>query len=293
MSSLLLSLFAADDYRAQLTLLRTLLLHSTTFPNSSPSPFNNFFTQNKDLTSLHLNRVYHALPPPDGFPALRRLSLSFGLPEKLDWSLLQPRNLPLVNTLILDPVDWSFVQDPCFRSSFIALVPQLQALLLSGSDQGDPPVDYIDLLNGATELKHLYLATKTSTAFESLSSLPSTLETLRLSRTAATASILLASLQTETLPAAFESLQQLTIPNYGPGWEEDFAREEVALIRSWCEKREVRFVEEGKDKVACEDWNPLPVERKELFVDAREEEENEEEVAVVVEQEEEERGRRM
>ncbi|ORY83590.1 hypothetical protein BCR35DRAFT_303479, partial [Leucosporidium creatinivorum] len=192
-----------------------------------------------ELETLHLTRVYNFLPPPHGFPLLRRLSLSFGLDKGIDWALLHPRNIPNLSHLILEPADWTFAQDPCFLSAFARIAPHLQALCLAGADQGG--VDFGQLLRKAINLQHLYIHTTSDTLVNDLPSLPSALESLRISSTSASPETLATLLTREKeVPHSLATLKRLTVPNSTiNGW--DFPTKKSAearkVIAQWCVKR--------------------------------------------------------
>lgn len=201
---------------------------------------------------------------------MERLSLAFGLTKGINWSLLAPRNLPSVNTLTLEPLDWAFAQDARFLSAFASIAPQLDALALAGSDQGE--VDFSRLLAKATKLKHLYIHTTTPRLLEALVSAGEPeLDTLRIASGAATpeqvaALLVIPVVESEqanvSIPRVSESLaklRRLTLPisSYN-GWDLETAEAQVAVrqITALCAARgiELEFVKKGT--AALEDWQP-------------------------------------
>ena len=208
--------------------------------------------------------MYNFLPPPQGFPQLRRLSLAFGLDKGIDWALFQPRFLLRISSLTLEPADWTFAQDPCFLSAFAGVAPRLETLCLAGADEG--AVDFSLLLRKAVNLKHLYAHTTSSNLVEAIPSLPSALETLRISSSSASpvtlATMLLAS---KDVPQSLASLKRLSLPRSAlNGWE--FSTKESVearkMIEQWCTARGVELVYQAKQGMQLEDWQPEEIEVK-------------------------------
>ena len=186
------------------------------------------------------------------------MSISFGLNDGIDWTVLSVHKLPSLDTLVLDPWDWTFSQSEPFQSAFAALSPQLDALALGGSDSGQ--VDFSVLLRKAENLRHLYVHTSSPRLAEAISTLPCSLETLRFASTALTpeqlAALLIAEKET---PSSLRGLRRMTLPkSMTNGWDlaTDSSRAAIAVIDKWCQtnKVELEFVEKGK--TALEDWQP-------------------------------------
>jgi hypothetical protein len=215
-------------------------------------------------------RVYNYVNPASGFPQLERLSLAFGLTNGINWSLLAPRNLPLVHTLTLEPLDWAFAQDDRFLLAFASIAPQLEALALAGSDQGE--VDFARLLAKATKLKHLYIHTTTPKLLEALVSAGEpVLDTLRIASGSATPEQVAALIMPQVsegqqdekavprVPESLAKLRRLTLPvSAYNGWDLETSETQAAVrqIRALCVARgiELEFVKKGKH--ALEDWQP-------------------------------------
>ncbi|KAK4051705.1 hypothetical protein OIO90_004655 [Microbotryomycetes sp. JL221] len=217
------------------------------------------------IETLHLTRVYNSLPPPDGFPQVQRLSVTFGLNDGIDWSFLSTHKLPKLSTLVLDPYDWTFSQAEGFQTAFAAASPQLQALALGGSDNGQ--VDWIGLLRKADNLKHLYIHTAASTNLVmAVPNLPSHLETLRIASVCATpeqVATMLGAQQLEGQPAStptpLENLRLLTLPCASTnGWDlgTEKSRKAIEAIETWCHKKNIKLEYVPRGKAALEDWTP-------------------------------------
>ncbi|KAK4050980.1 hypothetical protein OIV83_003109 [Microbotryomycetes sp. JL201] len=223
-----------------------------------------------NIETLHLTRVYNSLPPPDGFPHVKRLSVSFGLSDGIDWSFLSMHKMPKLSTLVLDPYDWAFSQSQSFQTSFQTMSRQLEALALGGSDSGN--VDWPRLLHQAESLEHLYIHTSTSSALvKAVPQLACRLASLRIASTSATpeqvADILGASNEDqgdgEHAPASLCQLERLILPIASSnGWDlaTDESRKALSQIRQWCQKNDVNldFVERGV--TTLEDWKPASLE---------------------------------
>ncbi|KAM0790106.1 hypothetical protein ACM66B_005433 [Microbotryomycetes sp. NB124-2] len=222
-----------------------------------------------NIETLHLTRVYNSLPPPDGFPHVERLSVSFGLNDGIDWSFLSMHKMPKLSTLVLDPYDWAFSQSQLYQSSFLTLSRQLEAIALGGSDSGK--LDWPRLLHQANNLKHLYIHTSGSSALlEAVPELPCRLGSLRVASTSATpeqvAEVLGADKKEhrdEDIPEPLTLLRRLTLPvASNNGWDlaTDEAKKALSQIEQWCRHRHVEldFVERGS--TTLEDWKLSAVE---------------------------------
>ncbi|SCV73988.1 BQ2448_6418 [Microbotryum intermedium] len=127
-----------------------------------------------NLTSLHLARVYHALPPTQPFSSLTTLSISFGLPKHVDWALLRSRLLPALKTFVLHPIDWDFIQEQVasFYPAFEEIAPQLEAVLFAGQDHRlDEPVDWVRMMRRLNKLKVMELRLTSGEAFKGVEGL--------------------------------------------------------------------------------------------------------------------------
>ncbi|SDA01284.1 BZ3500_MvSof-1268-A1-R1_Chr10-1g02559 [Microbotryum saponariae] len=215
-----------------------------------------------NLTSLHLARVYHALPPSQPFSSLTTLSISFGLPKHVDWALLRARLLPALKTFILHPVDWDFIQEQgaTFYPAFEEIAPQLEAVLFAGQDHRlDEPVDWARMMRRLNKVKVLELRLTSGEALKSVEGLWNTEDEgehvqgeLRLGSKMMTNGRLRELLfpmeeaavdQDEVMVprTRLRGLQKLCLPEVGGGevWRRtktsiDFDREDREAAKKWC-----------------------------------------------------------